>query len=169
MKRYKFLTRITLIFVIFSACSTVRKAETPLNNSSAMVPGPKAIIYQTTKDFSQLVPVILSDDGKTIESYPDIKDVFYNGQLAYPTQLHGGFLLDNRGISKNVAFIELTYDAYSKLAVTPTPEQLLKMIHEKQPVTSMYTCGLRSSYKDIVQELNAKIDSGDFSGFIKVK
>ncbi len=133
------------------------------------VSGPKAIIYQTKKDYSKLVPIILSDDKKSIESYPDIKDIYFNGTLAYPTLLHKGYWLDNRGINKNVAFIKLSYEEYSKLQKTPVPEELLIMIVDDQPLVSMYSCGVRSSYEDIEKEMNARIDSSDFSAFTKIK
>ena len=155
--------------LINSACCTAKKSGTSQNGSKVMIPGPKVIIYQTTKDYSQLVPVTLSADGKSIESYPDIKDVFYQGVLAYPTQLNKGYLLDNRGINTNVAFLDITYEAYSKLPKTPAPDQLMKMIMDSKPLVIMYSCGPRSKYKDIEKELNAKIDAGDFSDFTKLK
>jgi hypothetical protein len=155
-------------FVIFS-CGSTRKAENMKSTRNAQVPGPKAIIYQTKEDYSKLVPVILSDDKKTIESYPDVKDVYFNGSLAYPTQLHKGYWLDNRGISKNVAFLRLTYEEYSKLPKTPLPDELMKMILDDDPILIMYNCGFRSSYQNIDKELNTKIDADNFTTFIKIK
>jgi hypothetical protein len=78
-------------------------------------------------------------------------------------------LLDNRGINKNVAFLNLSYEAYSKLGTTPSPGQLMKMIADDDPLKIMYSCGIKSSYKNIEQELNSKIDAGDFSAFEKMK
>lgn len=127
--------------------------------------GPKVIIYQTYHDYSKLVPISLSEDKKSVVSYPDIRDVFYNGNLAYPVQLHGGFWLDQRGINKNVAFINLTYQEYSELAKTPYPDELLKMITDLKPLLCMYSCGKWGAYEDIEKELNTMIDVGDFSGF----
>jgi hypothetical protein len=169
MRQVLLFTTILLFGAMISSCCTAKKAENASNAPGALVPGPKTIIYQTTKDYSKLVPVVLSDDKSSIVSYPDIKDVFFNGVLAYPTQLHKGFLLDNRGISKNVAFLRLTYEEYSKLDKTPHAAQLMEMIIDKDPVTVMYSCGNRSSYKDIEQELNRKIDEGDLSSFIRIK
>lgn len=164
------LFSLTLLMIcITSSCCTMKKKESEKTGQAAFVSGPKAVIYQTSKDYSQLVPVQLSDDKKTIESYPDVKDVYYNGILAYPSQLHNGYWLDNRGINKNVAFIKLTYEEYSKLSKTPSSEELMDMIIDDQPLISMYNCGNRSSYKEIETELNRKIDSGDFSGFKKIK
>ena len=154
---------------ILTACCTAKKTETTQSAKSVSVPGPKVIIYQTVKDYSKLVPITLSDDGKSIVSYPDVKDVYYNGSLAYPTQLNKGYLLDNRGINQNVAFLNITYEAYSKLPATPAPDKLLKMVADSKPIKIMYSCGVRSIYKDIEKELNSKIDAGDFSAFTKLK
>jgi hypothetical protein len=159
---------IFFTFVI-SSCGSAKKAESMKSTQNVQVPGPRAIIYQTKKDYSNYVPVILNDDKKLIESFPDSKDVYFNGSLAYPTQLHKGYWLDNRGISKNVAFLKLTYEEYSKLSQTPSPDELIKMILDPDPIVIMYDCGLKSSYQNIDKELNTKLDSDDFSIFIKIK
>lgn len=169
MRRFLTLSTVLLFSAVIISCGITKKAENMNSDQKAFLSGPKAIIYQTKMDYSKLVPVILSDDKKSIESYPDIKDIYFNENLAYPTQLHKGFLLDNRGINANVAFIKLTYEEYSKLSKTPSQEELMKMIIDAQPIVSMYSCGLRSSYQDIGKELNTKIDIGDFSMFVKIK
>lgn len=169
MRQILLFSTILLFGAMISSCCSAKKAENTSNDLKASSPGPKVIIYQTTKDYSMLVPIVLSDDKSTIVSYPDIKDVYFKGVLAYPTQLHKGFLLDNRGISKNSAFLKLTYEEYSKLDKTPYADQLMKMIIDKDPITLMYSCGTQSSYQDIEQDLNKKIDAGDFSSFIRIK
>lgn len=169
MRRTTFFSSIMLFGALISSCCSARKAEHVKSGQAFYVTGPEVIIYQTKKDYSKLIPIILSDDKKSIISYPDVKDVFYNGILAYPTQLHEGYWLDNRGINKNVAFIKLTYDEYSKLPITPSAEELMNMIIENEPIIRMYSCGIRSSYKDIETELNSKIDNVNFSTFKKIK
>ena len=169
MKKLFFLSSLILLCSILISCMSAKKTETANNNAKSSIPGPKAIIYQTKNDYSKLVPVMLGEDKKSIESYPDIKDVFYDGKLAYPTELKNGFYLDNRGIGKNVAFLSLTYDEYSKLPKTPNSDELWPLIVDKDPIKTMYNCGLRSSFGDIADELNLKIISGDFSTFSKIK
>lgn len=169
MKSVFLLASILLISSIFPSCNTNKRAVQSLNKTPMSISGPQVIIYQTTKDFSQLVPIIMSDDKKEIVSYPDVKDIYFRGTLAYPTVLHNGFLLDNRGIDKNVVFIKLSYEEYSKLTHTPTVDELMSMIIETQPIRIMYSCGNRAAFKNIEEELNSKIDSGDFSGFTKIK
>ena len=158
-----------LLSGIISSCCSSGKMENPKPDHTVTIPGPKAIIYKTSSDYSKLVPVTLSEDKKTIESYPDISDVYYNGTYAYPTQLSNGYFLDNRGITRNVAFINLTYEAYSKLPKTPTALQLMEMIIDADPLTGMYSCGNKSAYKNIELELNSKIEANDFSTFTKIR
>lgn len=169
MKRFVKWSSVILICSMVVSCSSNKKTADVKSDRNVTVPGPKAIIYQTKKDYSKLVPVNLSADKKSIESYPGIGDVYFEDKLAYPTQLHDDFWLDNRGINAYSAFINLTYEEYSKLQETPNQEELMKMITDSDPVVVMYTCGLRSSYRDIVKELNSKIDAGDFSAFTKIK
>ncbi len=160
---------ILLLSGVISSCCSTKKAESMKTEQKVNIPGPKIIIYKTKKDYSKLVPIILSDDKKSIESYPDVKDVYRGDSLAYPTRLHNDYWLDNRGINLNVAFISLTYEEYSKLRETPSSEELINMIIDSQPLVSMYSCGTRASYQDVESELNSKIDANDFSRFTKLK
>jgi hypothetical protein len=169
MGRLFCLSTLILLSGMIVSCCNVKNAEIMNSNQKVLVPGPKVIIYQTKDDYSKLVPVSLSEDRKSIDSYPDIKDVYFNGNLAYPTPLHKDYWLDNRGISANVAFLNMTYEEYSKLPKTPTPEELMKMVSYAEPIVSMYSCGSRSSYNDIIKELNSKIDAADFSTCVKIK
>lgn len=169
MRHFILWSSVILSLGVIASCGSTKKAGDMKSDQNAFLPGPKVIIYQTKEDYSKFVPVIMTDDGKSIESYPDIKDVYFNGKLAYPTQLHKGFWLDNRGISGNVAFLNLTYEEYAKLPKTPLPDELIKMVTGTQPIVSMYSCGQRSSYHDIEQELNIKIDADDFSTFVKIR
>jgi len=138
----------------------------PPAGSSALAP---CIIYKTKADYSKNVPVILSDDKSKIVSYPDRKDVFYQDQLAYPTELDKGFLLDNRGIGPNVAFLDYTYAEYAALDQTPPAGELFARIIDKDPLLEMYHCGNRSDYQDITGELNRKINSGKLDDFKKLR
>lgn len=169
MKRIILWSSVILSSFVILSCGSTKKVDSMKSDQSVFSTGPKVIIYQTSKDYSKLVPIILSEDKKSVESYPDIKDIYFNGILAYPTQLHKGYWLDNRGISVNVAFINLSYEAYSKLPKTPEPEELMNMIVDAQPLVQMFSCGPRSSYPDIEKELNIKIDNNDFSTFKKLK
>lgn len=111
-------------------------------------PGPHAIVYKTKADYSKYVAVNLSDDKSKIASYPAPQDVYTNGKLALPTQLPHCFWLDNRGIGPNSCFIKITYEEYAKLAQAPSPDELYKLIIDKDPFKDMYDLGLRGKLTD---------------------
>lgn len=126
---------------------------------------PPVIFYTTVKDYSHFVPVSLSPDKKQIVAYPDIRDVYYQGVLAYPTLLSGGYWLDNRGIDTTTAFLDYTYDAYSRLKQTPTTEELMNHILDNNPILTLYSC---SCYRDTAT-LNDMIRRKDYIYCTKVK
>jgi len=120
--------------------------------------GPRAIVYKTKKDYSKLVSVLLSEDRKRIISYPDPADVKVNGKYPYPTKLHRGYLLDNRGIGTNTAYLNISYEKYAKLKSAPTLAELQKMIITTAPFTELCDCGPLSKFKQPVKQLNTLID-----------
>lgn len=155
------LLAILLIIISMGSCKTQKKAENMESTNETIVidysAGPTTFIYKTKADYNNYVPVILSKDKTSITSYPHPKDVYYKGKLALPTQLEEGYLLDNRGISENVAFLNITYTDYSKLEKTPTSDELFELILESNPLSELYNCGNRFQYKDEVAELNSII------------
>jgi len=167
------MKKIILFSVIILAmfgCKTSQKNSKGANNQIAPPPKtgfvcalPHIIIYKTTKDYQFNVPVILSDDKAEIVSYPHPSDLFYEGKLALPSQLHNGYLLDNRGIGKNVAFLKYTYEEYSKLKQVPTLKELYEMIIDKNPLTELWNCGKKTDFYDIESQLNQMIDKNELS------
>ena len=155
-------------FVAFGGCHQEKQSQQIVKNSQKVI-GPRIIIYKTKADYFLNVPINLSTDKKTIVSYPAITDVYTNGKLALPTKLERGFLLDNRGITSDVAFIKLTYEQYVRLHATPTSAELQQMILDPDPLTIMYDCGIRNSYQNIVDDINKLILRNDFSKFKKLK
>jgi len=160
----KNLVYIAIVLIIsFSSCKNKEKMIAPTDKlpESPMVSATAtAIVYNTYKDFSNLVPVIM-DAGKTkILSYPAPSDIFYNGKLAIPTALKNGYWLDNRGINENVAFLNYTYEAYSQLKEAPSLSEMMTNIAEKYPLTELVYCGSRSQFKNEVADLNSLIDKG---------
>jgi len=130
--------------------------------------GAPTIIYKTKKDYADKIPVSMNDEKTKIVSYPAVKDIYYNGKLAYPTQLNDGYLLDNRGIGKNTVFLSITYDAYSKLTEVPSLADMMKMIINKEPFTEIYNCGNRHQFKDILTDLNKIITDKQLTKFKKI-
>jgi hypothetical protein len=136
-------------------------------NVSLVAALPHAVIYKTTNDYSQNVPILLSADKTQILSYPHPSDLFYNEKLALPSPLNKGYLLDNRGIDKNVAFLKYTYEEYSKFENVPALDELFRNIIDKDPLTELWDCGENANYSDLQKTLNDWIDADMLSGKCK--
>ena len=95
-----------------------------------------------------------------ILSYPAPGDLKMGNGLRLPTVLDKGYLLDNKGIGPNVAFLTYTYEEYSQLPTAPSMDDLMSHILDKYPLLEIHACGRRADYKDIVPELNEKIAEG---------
>lgn len=119
-----------------------------------------ALVYKTQADYFNRVPVGMNAEKDRIISYPDPSDLFYGDIPALPTRLKDGYLLDNRGIGTNVAFLTYTYETYHALSKVPPLNQLMDSLLERNPLTELWDCGARSLYKNEVEELNALIDRG---------
>jgi hypothetical protein len=159
IKNILVLTAIAATTILFSCkCSQpVAKTITPVFNST----GPAMVIYKTKKDYSLYIPVTLSDDGSRIVSYPAPTDVMINDKLTTPSALINGYWLDNRGINMHTAFINITYEAFSKLNEAPSLDKMYAMIIDKNPFTEFYACGLKAAFgDDYVANLNKYIAAG---------
>jgi hypothetical protein len=158
-KKMRILISILLLAAI--ACKTNKTTTQTKDNGETTTapsnPGPPALVYKTKANYNNLVPVVLSDDKKTVTSYPDPTDI--KGNYSLPTILNNGYLLDNRGVEKNVAFLKLTYEEYSKLKSAPSPKELYNLIIDKDPLTELCDCGNKNEYTDITKQLNKLIDS----------
>ncbi len=167
----KFVSVILIITMVY-ACGSNKKVDKVAKQKEAVeidfATGPPTLIYKTKDDYNNLVPVILSDDKSAITSYPHPKDLFYKGKLALPSQLADGYLLDNRGISQNVAFLNITYGEYSKFKNIPSPDSLYTLILDKEPLLELYNCGNRHQYKNEVEQLNGIINDGQLVNCKKI-
>jgi len=148
-----------IILMSFAGCKTVKEPVSEPKVNSVYALGPSAIIYKTKSDYYNLVPVTLSEDRSKIIAYPHPSDLRKGDGLAKPTVLADGYLLDNRGINQNVAFLRYTYEEYSKIKDIPSIEELYMNIIDKDPLLEICNCGLKSSYKNIEEELNRLISS----------
>jgi hypothetical protein len=154
--------------ILCGGCHQEKQSQQIAGNTQKVI-GPRIIIYKTKSDYFLNVPVGLSADKNEITSYPAITDVYTNGKLATPTRLESGFLLDNRGISPDVAFIKLTYEQYAALSATPETTALNDMIIDSDPILIMYDCGNKNSFQNTVEDINKLILMNDFSKFNKLK
>lgn len=166
------LNKLSILLFVCSiiACSSSKKSGgEQVIKENVDYTGAPTTIYKTTKDYSKNVPITLSDDKSKIVSYPAPSDIYYKGELSYPIELANYYLLDNRGVSINTAFLKYTYDEYSKLKEVPDLKTLYNLIIDKNPITEMYNCGNRYRFKDEVQELNSVIVNQKLNSFKKVK
>jgi len=158
------MKKLIIILAILGACKSKNKiAFTPI-----FLPGPPTLVYKTKANYNQLVPVILDEDRKEIISYPHPKDVLRNHKLAMPTALAEGYLLDERGIGLQVAFLKLTYEEYAKLEQAPPLAEMYAMIVDKDPLVFLCNCGNGSAFTNKEQQLNALIKAKELTKVCKV-
>lgn len=129
---------LALLFAYSQAVSQELKGRTPAATA-------RIIVYKTKGNYNNLVPVSMSEDGKKITSYPAPTDLRSGKSYRTPTKLNKGYLLDNKGINKNVAFLKLTYAQYAQKKSAPTVEELYKLIYKKGPLAEIYDCGVKGS------------------------
>lgn len=160
---------VLIMAIILMGCGSQTKAvaeQAPeverVIKGGAPAARPSAIIYKTVKNYNNNVPVTLNADKSTIVSYPAPTDIYYNGNLALPTQLDNGFLLDNRGIGTNVAFTDYTYEQYAAMKEAPSIEELMHHIIDKNPLIAMYSTNFPRDGKSI--EVYNKLISSNFAG-----
>ena len=164
---------VAYLSVFFSGCKTQKSTQNVQNTQSSQSMQKESlvmaiqptIIYKTKKNYDKNVGILLSDDKKTIIGYPHPTDV---SARSYPTPLKNGYLFDNRGIGKNVAFISLTYEEYAALKTSPSLTELLNMVIDNDPLEEMYLCKERPQGTDLPAALNQLIDK-KFEGCIQLK
>ena len=172
IKSAVFSLTICIIGIFLISCSNrIQSTSSDFNDLAieSTMALPPCIIYKTKADYSKQVPVILSEHKTNITSYPDVSDIRKQGERVYPTALSNGFLLDNRGIGPNVAFLDITYDEFIKGTETPGADELFQQILDADPLVVMYQCGTRHQYTEMVAELNQIIETDIFSNCKKLK
>lgn len=156
--------KLLLLILALSIClSCATKNRTVQNRSDEMIEpnmfaNPPVLVYKTKGDYNNLVPILLSDDKKTILSYPHPNDLITGSTYQFPVVLNEGYVLDNRGIGANVAFLKMTYSEYANLKYAPSLQELYKNILDKDPLVELCHCGLRTSFYNVKKQLNELID-----------
>lgn len=150
------MKNLIIILTFFIACKGQNRA--PFKPD--FITAPPTVVYKTKANYNNLVPVLLSDDKKQIISYPHPTDIKIGDKFASPTILSNGYLLDNRGIGKNVAFLKLTYEQYSKLENAPALSELYELIIDKDPLNELCDCGNKKAFTDQTKQLNKLIKTG---------
>ncbi|MBN1768357.1 MAG: hypothetical protein JXR50_08385 [Prolixibacteraceae bacterium] len=152
---------ILITFALFS-CSNQRATKIQAMSTEPF------IIYKTKADYAQNVPVILNKEKTAIVSYPAPSDLKYNNGMRTPTKLFDGYLLDNRGISVNVAFTSFTYSEYVSLENAPSVKVLFDNIIDANPIIEMYDCKNHIAIKGDLKKTKRLIKNY-FEGCKKIK
>jgi hypothetical protein len=147
---------LLILFIVCNSCGNMNKSQI---FQPQFTPGPKILVYKTKKDYGNFVPVLLSADKTEIISYPHPNDLKVGNGFPFPTALNNHYLLDNRGINENVAFLKLTYEEYSELKSIPTLQELFDNILDNDPLTELCDCGNKSALSDPVKQLNLIISN----------
>ncbi|MBP6333879.1 MAG: hypothetical protein KA444_00300 [Bacteroidia bacterium] len=156
---------ISILLLVFTGCTTKNKvADTGAEKQSEFIPvftsGPPLLVYKTKDNYDNLVSVILTDDKSEIVSYPHPQDIRTGSSHPLPVLLSNGYLLDTRGIGKNVAFLKLTYEQYAKLEIAPPLKDLYSLILDKDPLVELCNCGIKIDLNTQVNKLNKLIEGG---------
>jgi hypothetical protein len=154
---------ISILFLVLCGCKTNSKMIQPTSEKQnefapVFASGPPILVYKTKSNYDNLVPVILSDDKLKIISYPHPKDLISGDRYLLPDLLKNGYLLDNKGIGKNVAFLKLTYEEYARLENAPSLNDLYVLIIDKDPLTELCDCGIKSGSNELISQLNKIIE-----------
>ncbi len=149
------------------ACKSKKSKEAVVLTHPQFMPGPHALVYKTSKDYSQLVPVALDDSGKIV-SYPAPSDFRSESGAFKPVALSKGYWLDKKGIGLNVAYLKWTIDEYAKMDTLPSLKSMQEQLIDKAPLTELCDCGNTSSYSDVVKQLNEIIEHDSLTTICKV-
>lgn len=134
----------------------------------SFVPGPHMMVYKTKADYEGNVHVGMDADKATIVSYPHPDDLLNEGEYRTPTPLKQGYLLDNKGIGVDAAFLDYTYGQYADLETAPSIDELNASIIDKDPLTELCDCGHIDGFEDVQHQLNDLIESGQLREVCKV-
>jgi hypothetical protein len=95
-------------------------------------------------------------------------DLYVDGKLALPSKLKKDYLLDNKGIGRNVAFLNLTYQEYAALKTVPSLKELYVLIQDKEPLLELCDCGNRTKLTDPEKQLNLLISKDELTKRCKI-
>lgn len=143
LKNRNFLA-LALVMLVFLACAPT------VDLSQVDFDGPPTVIYQTSEEYVNLVPVVLNEDQTQVVAYPAPKDMYdVKGELRFPIALGKGYYLDMIGVGLNTAYTSLKIEDYARMESPPTLDSLYQLIITKDPFTRMYNLGNRKQYQDI--------------------
>lgn len=138
-------------------CKTTQTTNDVYGEQLSMKPAP-VVIYKTKNDYSQQVPIMLSDDQQLVISYPHPTDLrFSDGNFRYPLPLNNGYLLDRKGIGPKTVFLRRSYAEYA--AQPPDPSTLLSLVIDTDPFQEIWHCNVKTNEKNLIDSLNVLISN----------
>jgi hypothetical protein len=153
-----------LLLAGLASCAVLKKTR-----ETGSVPAEQNLsplyIYKTRADYHRFVPIGLSDDRKSVVSYPDPSDLRYG---IPPEKLAHGYWLDTRGIGLQVAYTNYTYKEYAALSAPPSLDSLMMRLVDTDPISRFCQCGTWNDYGNSKKELNKLIRSGKLETRCKV-
>lgn len=147
------------ILVMNLSCSSFSKrtAEKGTVFQPVFTPGPIAIVYKTSGDYSDLVSVTLNDSGNRIVAYPAASDVSLMGaEKLRPISLRKKYLLSRGTVTPNSAFLSITWKEYASMQ-NVTQEKILSLVKHKKPFLEMYNAGLLTDILEMEKAMNRLI------------
>lgn len=165
---------VIMLVILVSACKSkqIPTEKTELKNKVTFTPiydsGPPVIVYKTRKDYQNNVPVMLSDDRKSIVWYPHPSDLRIENLYKTPVALQDNYLLDKQGISKNVAFLNISYKKYAELKEVPSLVALFELVIDANPLIEMCNCGVSSAFTDETSQINSLINQKEIRNICKI-
>lgn len=158
------------VLVGLTACCGKKNAaggSTTTTGDAAGASSPRVLVYRTKIDHADHVPVLLSADHTRIISYPAPTDLKTANGLPVPTPVGQGYLLDNRGISRDVAYLGITWAEYAALPEAPALEKLDALIIDRDPLTELWEGDRRANIADPVKEVSAWVAAGELEKHCK--
>ena len=138
MKRIVFIITVAAVGLVLAAAAACRQTREVQRAVAKTAPAvgymPKAVIYKTSGDFFDRVPITMNRERTKVVSYPAPTDI-YPG--AMPVRLADGWLLDRRGIGENAVFTRWTYNEYAALSEPPTLAELKSAVIPGSRVTEI--------------------------------
>ena len=119
---------------------------------------PDIVIYKTTKDYTNNVPIIMNAERTRVVRYPAPTDLRRGDRYATPILLDNGYLLDCYGITQNVVFLDYTFEQYANLLQAPALDEMMMHIIDKNPLVELWNCGKSSQYKTL-EDINVIVQS----------
>ena len=151
----KKLVLFSVILLMVACCSNKKQS---VKNVDLLLATPNVIVYKTINDYTNNVAVIMDAERTRIVRYPAPIDVRHGDTYVAPIKLDNGYLLDCFGITKNVVFLDYTFEQYANFSQAPTLDEMMLHIIDKNPLVELWNCGKRAQYKTI-EDVNVVVKS----------